>query len=112
MMMQHLSSPLLNFAEGDKYILRKDYASALFVHYRQPVKWIEDLLVQLDDEDAPDEMKAIVRILRVFVFQRLTDHYGDIPYSEAGRAFIDGVYTPKYDAQSHIYLDMLEELEA
>jgi hypothetical protein len=112
MMMQHLSSPLLNFAEGDKYILRKDYTSALFIHYRQPVKWIEDLLVQLDDEDAPDEMKAIVRILRVFVFQRLTDHYGDIPYSEAGKAFIDGVYTPKYDAQSHIYIDMLEELEA
>ena len=112
MMMQHMSSPLLNFAEGDKYILRKDYASALFVHYRQPVKWIEDLLVQLDDEDAPDEMKAIVRILRVFVFQRLTDHYGDIPYSEAGKAFIDLVYAPKYDAQSDIYLDMFKELDA
>ena len=28
MMMQHLSSSLLNFAEGDKYIWREDYASA------------------------------------------------------------------------------------
>ena len=111
MMMQHLSSSLLNFAEGDKYIWREDYASALFIQYRKSVKLIEDLLVQLDDEDAPGEMKAIVKILRVFVFHRLTDHHGDIPYSEAGKAFTDLVYAPKYDAQSDIYLDMLKELE-
>lgn len=111
MMMQHLSSPLLNLAEGDKYIWRKDYAAALFFHYRRPVKLMENLLVQLDDEDAPDEMKAIAKILRVFIFHRLTDHYGDIPYSETGKAFSEGIFTPKYDAQSDIYADMLKELE-
>ena len=42
---------------------------------------------------------------------RITDMYGDVPYSEAGNGFILGLYKPKYDRQSFIYDDMLKELE-
>ena len=52
----------------------------------------------------------IARINRVMIFHRLTDLYGDIPYSEAGLAFHEGNYTPVYDSQQDIYMDMLNEL--
>lgn len=50
------------------------------------------------------------RILRVLNFHRLTDWYGNIPYTEANRIF-DGFLNPAYDKQKDIYADMLRELD-
>ena len=110
-MMQHVATTA-GYWSGDKYTWNKGYASSLLDrYYGNAVKSIEDLQVQLEEEGAPEEMKAIVRILRVFTYSRLTDLYGDIPYSEAGKAVIEGIFLPKYDAQSEIYPDLLNELE-
>ncbi len=119
-MMQHFSS-LTTYWSGDKYLWNKGYASSLIdSNVGSAVKDLQDIMVQLEAEKKPAEMKAIVRILRVFVFHRLTDLYGDIPYFEAGRAvinpnpgeaFIYGSLTPKYDPQKDIYADMLKELD-
>lgn len=51
----------------------------------------------------------IARIMRVYTMHRLTDLYGDIPYSEAGRPLLHSY--PKYDSQESIYMDMLKELD-
>jgi len=110
-MMQHFATTA-GYWDGDKYTWNRGYASSMIDRiYGNAVKNIEDMLVQLDEEGAPEEMKAIVRIQRVIVFHRLTDLYGDVPYSEAGKAVISGILKPKYDAQSDIYADMLKELE-
>nr|WP_299486545.1 SusD/RagB family nutrient-binding outer membrane lipoprotein [uncultured Allomuricauda sp.] len=109
-MMQHFANTA-GFWDGDKYTWNRGYASSLMDrYYGNAVKSLEDMLVQMDNEGSPDEMKAITRIMRVFVFSRLTDLYGDIPYSEAGKAVLEGILTPKYDPQSEIYADMLNEL--
>ena len=110
-MMQHIATTA-GYWDGDKYTWNRGHASSLMDrYYGNAIKTVEDLLVQLNEEEAPDEMKAIARIHRVFAFSRLTDLHGDIPYSEAGKAVIDGIFLPKYDAQSDIYADMLKELE-
>ena len=110
-MMQHFATTA-GYWSGDKYTWNKGYASSMIDRiYGNAIKTLEDIIVQLDAEGSPDEMKAITRIMRVFVYHRLTDLYGDVPYSEAGRAVIGGILTPKYDAQSAIYADMLKELE-
>ncbi len=110
-MMQHIATTA-GYWDGDKYTWNRGYASSLMDrYYGNAIKTIEDLMFQLDQEEAPDEMKAIVRIMRVFAFSRLTDLYGDVPYSEAGKAVLEGIFLPKYDAQSEIYPDMLNELE-
>ncbi len=109
-MMQHIATTA-GYWDGDKYTWNRGYASSLMDrYYGGVIKQVEDMLVQLDEEEAPNEMKAITRILRVFAFSRLTDLYGDVPYSEAGKAVIAGILTPKYDPQSEIYADMLNEL--
>jgi hypothetical protein len=110
-MMQHLSTTA-GYWSGDKYTWNKGYASSLIDrYYGNVVKSLEDMLEQLEAEAAPEEMKAITRIMRVYVYSRLTDLYGDIPYSEAGQAIISGIFLPKYDKQSDIYPDLLKELE-
>ncbi|NNG09320.1 MAG: SusD/RagB family nutrient-binding outer membrane lipoprotein, partial [Arenibacter sp.] len=110
-MMQHLAVTA-GYWSGDKYTWNKGYASSLIDrYYGNVVKSLEDMMVQLEEEEAPEEMRAITRIMRVYVYSRLTDLYGDIPYSEAGKAFISGILTPKYDPQSEIYPDLLKELE-
>lgn len=110
-MMQHFATTA-GYWSGDKYTWNRGYASSLLDrYYGNAVKSVEDMMVQLDEDGAPDEMKAITRILRVFTYMRLTDLYGDIPYSEAGKAVISGIFLPKYDKQSEIYPDLLKELE-
>jgi hypothetical protein len=110
-MMQHFAA-LPGYWSGDKYFLNQGYASSLIDRYFAGViKGVEDMLVQVADEELPAEMGAITRIIRVAAYARVTDLYGDIPYSEAGKAFIDLNLKPKYDAQSDIYADMLKELE-
>ncbi len=110
-MMQHIATTA-GYWDGDKYTWNRGYASSLMDrYYGNAIKSLEDMLVQIDEEGLPAEMRAITRILRVFAFSRLTDLYGDVPYSEAGKAVLEDILTPKYDPQSEIYADMLKELE-
>ncbi|MBA4408074.1 MAG: SusD/RagB family nutrient-binding outer membrane lipoprotein [Bacteroidota bacterium] len=49
---------------------------------------------------------AIARILKAFIFQRLTDRWGDIPYSQA----LKGDPNVAFDTQESIYKDLIKEL--
>jgi len=52
---------------------------------------------------------AAARILRAYFFSVLTDRWGDIPYSEALQG--QSNFSPAYDTQEFIYLDLLKELQ-
>jgi len=110
-MIQHIANTE-GYWNGDKYTYSAGYAEAFWTaQYPQGVKSLEDMKAQLETaQDTTSAEYAMVRILRVFQYQRLTDLYGDVPYSEAGRAYIDGDLRPAYDAQEDIYADMLTEL--
>ena len=41
----------------------------------------------------------------------LVDAYGDVPYSEAGKAVSDVIFYPKYDDDAAIYDDLYKELK-
>ncbi|HSH64485.1 MAG TPA: SusD/RagB family nutrient-binding outer membrane lipoprotein [Bacteroidia bacterium] len=45
---------------------------------------------------------AIATILKAYNFHILTDAYGDIPFSEAGKG-AEGNFSPKYDSQKDVY---------
>lgn len=95
-------------APGDKYFNENgattgwSYTDGLFQN---------DLVMRAtaDDPDAINKY-TVARIWRVYLFHRVTDLFGDVPYSEALKA-PDGLATPKYDRQEDIYVDMLNELE-
>jgi hypothetical protein len=81
------------------------------VDYSNQVKNIEALLTLTKDNPSYANLYQIGRILKVEMYQKLTDYYGDIPYSEAGKSISTGIYTVKYDKQEDIYHDFLKELK-
>lgn len=64
------------------------------------------------DVSSNTTLLAAAKIMRVWIFDYLTDLFGDVPYSEALQGLQkNGVTTPKYDTQESIYMDFFSELE-
>ncbi|MCG8326081.1 MAG: SusD/RagB family nutrient-binding outer membrane lipoprotein [Chitinophagales bacterium] len=112
MMMQHLASTC-SYWTGDKYTYNGSYSSSLFDRaYNEQVKDMQDLINTLETKEGSDPtMLGMAKIWRVVIFHRLTDLYGDVPYFQAGKGFLEAIDFPEYDAQQDIYMDMLNELE-
>ncbi|MGI9542243.1 MAG: SusD/RagB family nutrient-binding outer membrane lipoprotein [Cyclobacteriaceae bacterium] len=111
-MIQHFAT-LPGYWAGDKYTYIGSYSASLWERaYRGYVKDLVNM-VEITSED-PEQINfnAIARIWKVYAMHRITDHYGDIPYFEAGRGFLDINFNPAYDSQDAIYADMLAELES
>jgi len=110
-MVQHLSSTA-GYWGGDKYTYNAGYNAAYWdANYPNSVKNIMEVIQNTKDDPKQVNLYNIARIFKVFMFQRMTDMYGDIPYSEAGKGYISGITKPKYDPQSEIYASMLDELK-
>jgi hypothetical protein len=77
------------------------------------INLIEKRINELSAEDeAKNNIRAQIKILRAYKMFRLTDLFGDVPFSEAGRGFEDLKYSrPKYDPQEEIYATLLADLE-
>lgn len=110
-MVQHFAS-LNTYWSGDKYLSNVEYYSAYFdTGYQNQVKEIEQIISLTKDNTALSNKYNVARIWRAYIYSRMTDLYGDIPYSEAGKGYLSNLYAPKYDKQADIYADLLKELE-
>jgi hypothetical protein len=68
-------------------------------------------LYDIANERKLDNYKGVALVMRALIFSRMTDCYGDLPYSEALKGKqTDPVYTPKYDRQMDIYRGLIVEL--
>jgi hypothetical protein len=114
--MMQVFATLPGYWSGDKYLRNSGYSSALWDRaYGGYIKDLVNLIEITDPESVGDNSQinyhAIARIWKAYAFSRVTDLYGDVPYSEAGLGFLDNLFLPKYDMQQDIYADMLNELE-
>ncbi|MBS1681714.1 MAG: SusD/RagB family nutrient-binding outer membrane lipoprotein [Bacteroidetes bacterium] len=116
-MMQHFSH-VATYWVGDKYLLNQTYAEAYFTDSYAggganlgQVNNIVALTELIKDKPEYSNLYQMARIWKVVIFHRITDLYGDVPYSEAGQGYYKGILKPKYDSQSDIYADMLKELD-
>lgn len=112
---QQLANSGGGIAPGDKYTDNVETSNAPFEFiYGDQLKNIGIILKQTNTggfaEGQNKNMRQAARILRAFLFQRLTDYYGSIPYLESLQAQ-DGITFPKYDKQKAVYLDLLKELD-
>jgi len=98
---------------GSKYVSsQSQQSSAVFsAAYNQEINEIELVIANVATDPEKVNLLAAARIWRAYCYSRITDLYGDIPYSEAAKGFTQAIYTPKYDAQQAIYADLLKELE-
>jgi hypothetical protein len=80
--------------------------------YREGIKNLADALNRTEGRPQYENLRHIIRIWKAYTFMILTDTYGDIPYFEAGRVFLEGITNPVYDPQEQIYDNILKELES
>jgi hypothetical protein len=81
--------------------------------YSTRLRNLVDALRNSADAPSSANLHNIVRIWRAYTMMRITDSYGDVPYSQAGLGFLEGVAFPEYDSQESIYTGpqgILEEL--
>lgn len=96
---------------GDKYLHTPESGAYFETAYSSHLKNIEQIIAMVKDDPESVNQYQIARIWRVYIMHRITDLYGDIPYSQAGKGYLDGTLAPAYDRQSDIYPDMLRTLE-
>lgn len=110
-MMQHIAR-LGTAYPGDKYLFDIEASGAYWnSSYPASVKDVANLIEKAKTDPTKVNVLSIARILRAYEMQHMTDLYGDIPYFEAGYGFLNQNFSPKYDPQQQIYMDLLKELD-
>ncbi len=79
--------------------------------YRNALKNIVDAVEKSREDPNSSNLFHAARIWKAYAYMVLTDNYGDIPYFQGARGFIDQIVNPEYDTQEAIYDDILKELE-
>ena len=69
------------------------------------IREIEDRAIELNEPN----YQAVAIVLRSWIYQILTDAFGNIPMSEASQGE-EGVFTPKFDTQQEIYRKIVDDL--
>ncbi|SHM82614.1 Starch-binding associating with outer membrane [Chitinophaga jiangningensis] len=99
---------------GDKYAVNDFYQGFYFRYaYTNSILNVQDIIdANKSGKVAGTSVNKLsaARIWKVLLMQRITDLYGDVPYTQAAQAR-NGVFAPAYDAQADIYADMLKELD-
>lgn len=70
---------------------------------------VNNIIVQ-SEALGQNNYKGIALVMKSWMFSLVTDAYGDVPYSEAGRGK-EGFIYPKYDTQEEIYSGILNDLK-
>ncbi len=110
-MLQHTASTE-SYWNGDKYTYSAGYNSAYWDRmYPNGIRNVVDLMTNWEEDEEHYAEYQMARIMKVLLFHRMTDMYGDCPYFEAGLGYYESNGYPKYDTQEEIYTDMLNELQ-
>lgn len=75
-----------------------------------PAALLTDVINQTKGSATRSNLYNMARIWKAYAFMILVDTYGDVPYSQAGQAYLSSLNLPKYDAQQDIYTDLVKEL--
>ena len=79
-------------------------------YYRTVIRNTQDVISQSKTLSTRTNLVNMARILQAYAFMVLTDSYGDIPYTDAGKGYTDLLFLPKYDTQQTIYTGIIKEL--
>jgi hypothetical protein len=110
---QSLASTYDYYGNGDKYIYAgsgRDYYSRTWNTSYGASTLVDEMKDLVKGNAAYSNLDNCGTIFRMMILQRITDAYGDIPFSEEGQAK-SGITTPVFDTQQSIYTSMLNQLE-
>jgi hypothetical protein len=87
------------------------YSNDRWGAYTGVIKPLVQIISIIKDDPAKKNLYDMVRIWKAFAFMTVVDTYGDAPYSEAGKAYLEAKIYPKYDKMADIYADLYTELK-
>jgi hypothetical protein len=98
----------IQFVNEDRYGWNEqnDIWNTVYDNYRN----LQNIFLAVG-KDKTNPYYGVSLILRSWMFSLATDSYGDVPYTEAGKAKTDGIYQPVYDKQEDIYTAILADLK-
>jgi hypothetical protein len=98
----------IQFVNEDRYLWNEQNGlwNSVYGNYRN----LQNIFTLVGNNDK-NAYNGVALILKSWMFSLVTDAYGDVPYTEAGKAKTDGLYTPKYDKQEDIYAGILSDLK-
>ncbi|HEX5168356.1 MAG TPA: SusD/RagB family nutrient-binding outer membrane lipoprotein [Cyclobacteriaceae bacterium] len=79
--------------------------------YPSTIRNLVQALEILGDDTERINLLSMIRIWKAQIFMGLVDEYGNIPYSEAGKAVNDGFFFPLYEDDEAIYDDLYNEIK-
>ncbi|RSK37681.1 SusD/RagB family nutrient-binding outer membrane lipoprotein [Hymenobacter metallilatus] len=71
---------------------------------------VQEVIGRVQADPAQVNRLSMARIWRAFLFQRITDYWGDVPYTAAFQGAATEIQ-PAYDSQQSIYTSLLQELQ-
>jgi hypothetical protein len=108
---QHTASINTSYYYGDKYLNSPGNFGVYFERaYTNQVQQVVELYQLTLNKPAYQNLHQMARIMKAMVFERITDIYGDVPYSQAGLGYYKGIFAPAYDKQQDIYTDLIKEV--
>lgn len=105
---QHYAS--LQYGYTDRYETPADFSDEYWdLFWLDPIPDAQTM-VELGREQGAPNVEAVGLVMKSYLFQAVTDIWGDVPYSEAARP--DSTIAPVYDPQQEIYDGILSDLKA
>lgn len=80
-------------------------------HYGNVIKETVDIIKTRGDDPKYANIVNMARIIRAYSGMILADTYGEVPFSQAGLGYHEGIGQPVYDTVEQIYTEVLSELE-
>lgn len=87
------------------------YSNDRWGAYTGVIKPLVQIISVVKDKPTSKNLYNMARIWKAFAFMTIVDTYGDVPYSEAGKAYLESITSPKYDKMADIYADLYSELK-
>jgi Starch-binding associating with outer membrane len=100
----------VQYTEEDRFIYSNSSFTSLWsTVYAQSIPGYNKI-IELGDAQGNSVYRGVALVLRSWTFLLLTDAYGDIPYTQAGK--IKQFITPVYNKQKDVYYGVLEDLKS
>ena len=113
-MIQHTASTAGYFS-GDRYLYNAQYSGAYMErHFTDVIRNFSQAIEKTKGVADLVNINSTAVILRAFDLHRMTDLYGDIPYTQAGYGLVDGDknWFPKYESQKDVYAALVKDIKA
>ncbi|WP_133271050.1 SusD/RagB family nutrient-binding outer membrane lipoprotein [Hymenobacter radiodurans] len=92
-----------------RYVVSESAGNSTWTTYYRLLANIREMRLAAQAAQDPN-YEAIAMTLNAWAYANLTDCFGDVPMTDAGRAE-EGVLYPKFDTQPEIYSQLLTDLE-